>query len=113
VEYNSHPPRYDAHSFPKATRPVPLAKVEPARPGSPIRGLSDESIASISFGEDLTLDLGQSASRSVDDITASGPPSPTGISQIKNDAAAKMAEMGKVGTGVSVTAVALGVELLI
>jgi hypothetical protein len=117
VEYNSHPPRYDAHAFPK--RPVKetaVSEVVSERPGSPIRGMSDESITSISFGDgdgEVDLELGQSASRSEDDISASGPPSPTGISQIKNDAAAKIAEMGKVGTNVSVSAVALGVELLI
>jgi len=122
VDYTAHPPRYDAHNFPKsktrrpaslesppATKaiPVPVAVV-PTRPGSPIRGLSDDSITSISFGEDL----GPEASRSAEDVSVSGPPSPT---QVKTE---RMAEMGKRRTseereGSGLSAVALGVGLLI
>lgn len=131
IEYTAHPPRYDAHNFPKTprrpaklapSRPSPTtAKVvpvvvaaPPARPGSPIRGVSDDSITSISFEEDLAA----SASQSADDITSSGPPSPTGISQVKTDASRQLAEIGKRRasedareTGLS--AVALGVGLII
>lgn len=132
IDYVSHPPRYDAHSFPKSprrpaklaptTRPSPTATkvvpapvvVAPARPGSPIRGLSDDSITSISFEEDLA----PTASQSADDISSSGPPSPTGISQVKTDASRQLAEMGKRRasedareTGLS--AMTLGVGLII
>ncbi|OAL05677.1 hypothetical protein IQ06DRAFT_211034 [Phaeosphaeriaceae sp. SRC1lsM3a] len=107
VEYTSHPPRYDAHNFPKSKRPSklrPASKIEPvaiARPGSPIRGVSDDSITSISFGEDLA----PSASHGADDITSSGPPSP-GLAQTK-------VEMNKRTSETGLSAVALGVGLLI
>ncbi|KAH7078627.1 hypothetical protein FB567DRAFT_450867 [Paraphoma chrysanthemicola] len=105
VEYTSHPPRYDAHHFPRQKRPaqiqvplppatkiVPVATaVQPSRPASPMRGVSDDSITSISFGEDLA----PSASQSADDVSSSGPPSPTGISHGKADAARRIVEMGK------------------
>ncbi|KAH8719439.1 hypothetical protein GQ44DRAFT_729941 [Phaeosphaeriaceae sp. PMI808] len=120
VEYASHPPRYDAHNFPKSKRPVkvtatkvipiPVAVV-PTRPNSPIRDLTDDSITPISFGEDLV----PSASQSADD---SGPPSPTGISHVKADKARQLAEMGKTRTSedsreTTLSAVAMGVPLLI
>ncbi|KAH7405717.1 hypothetical protein DE146DRAFT_421002 [Phaeosphaeria sp. MPI-PUGE-AT-0046c] len=107
VEYTSHPPRYDAHNFPKTKRPSklkPASKIEPvaiARPGSPIRGVSDDSITSISFGEDLA----PSASHGADDITSSGPPSP-GLAQTK-------VEMNKRTSETGLSAVALGVGLII
>tara|TARA_R110002003_G_scaffold122_1_gene11000 strand:- start:7106 stop:8506 length:1401 start_codon:yes stop_codon:yes gene_type:complete len=125
VEYTPHPPRYDAHNFPRSKRPaqiqvtpatkvIPVAiAVQPTRPASPMRGLSDDSITSISFGEDLA----PSASHSADDMSSSGPPSPTGISQVKADAARRMVEMEKRrsedGRENGLSAVALGVGLLI
>ena len=82
VPFSYHAPRYDAHSFPKSRskKPAKLALVKAApvdvRPASPARGVSDESITSISFGEDLA----PSASRSTEDVSSSsGPPSPTGM----------------------------------
>ncbi|KAF2034542.1 hypothetical protein EK21DRAFT_56534 [Setomelanomma holmii] len=123
VEYTSHPPRYDAHNFPKQKRPKnisvqretsPATKVVPIeRPASPLRGVSDDSITSISFDEDLA----QSASHSAGDVSSSGPPSPTGITQVKVDAGRQLAEMGKRrsedGRESELNAVALGVGLLI
>ncbi|KAH7079326.1 hypothetical protein BKA63DRAFT_508173 [Paraphoma chrysanthemicola] len=127
VEYTSHPPRYDAHNFPRQKRPaqiqvppppptkvIPVAvAVQPSRPASPMRGVSDDSITSISFGEDLA----PSASQSADDVSSSGPPSPTGISQVKADAARRMVQMGKRrsedGRAEGLSAVTLGVGLLI
>lgn len=119
VEYQPHPPRYDAHSFPKSRRPAKIMtiptttiKVAPvARPGSPIRGVSDESITSISFGEELV----PTTSRSTDDVSASGPPSPT---HSKHHASRQLAEMGKSrssedGRDTGLSAVVMGVGLLI
>ncbi|KAF2820066.1 hypothetical protein CC86DRAFT_254432, partial [Ophiobolus disseminans] len=72
VEYTSHPPRYDAHNFPKASRRsvrivekvVPEQQVVvPERPASPMRADSEDSITSISFGEDV----GTLARRSAED----------------------------------------------
>jgi hypothetical protein len=87
VEYTSHPPRYDAHNFPKSKRPTKLqlaARLDTPvvlRPREPIREVSEDSITSVEFeGEE-------------------GPPSPTGsgtMMQIKADAARRIAEMGKV-----------------
>lgn len=118
VEYVSHPPRYDAHGFPKSKRPTKLAIVSkttpavvaPPRPGSPMRGVSDDSITSISFGEDLTPARSES---NPDDAGTSGPPSP-----IKAEAARQLEIMGKRRASEEsrengLSAVALGVGLLI
>jgi hypothetical protein len=115
VAYTSHPPRYDAHNFPKTKRPTKLqmaAKMLESpvqRPASPVRGVSDDSITSISFAEDVVPD----SSREGED--SSGPPSPTGITQVKADAARQMALIGKSeeGTGAGLAAVTLGVGLLV
>lgn len=123
VDYTPHPPRYDAHQFPKskmrlakaASKVIPTpVTVVPTRPGSPLRGITDDSIASITFGEDLVAQ----ASRSHEDVSSSsesGPPSPTGISQIKTDASTRLAEMGKRRASVerNVSEVVLGVGLII
>jgi hypothetical protein len=86
VDYTSHPPRYDAHNFPKSKRPTKLqlaarmdTPVVVHRPTSPIRIVSEDSITSISFGEG-----------------EEGPPSPTGSGQMQ-DKARRLAEveMGK------------------
>lgn len=94
VEYTFHPPRYDAHQFPRSKRPkevVEEVEIPPVRPLSPIRGLSEESVSSIrSFGEELA----PSASRSVDDVSASGPPSLGGISQVKPDGVGRLEVLG-------------------
>ncbi|CAO2657713.1 Nn.00g038390.m01.CDS01 [Neocucurbitaria sp. VM-36] len=130
TEYKSHPPRYDAHKFPKSKRPARIATnpvsipsvvektipptVGPTRPGSPIRGVSDDSITSISFSEELA---NARLEQSSEDTGSSTPPSPTAISHTKADAARQLATMGKRRsedsreTGLS--AVALGVGLLI
>jgi hypothetical protein len=120
VEYTSHPPRYDAHNFPKSKRPsklfpiaskVVVEEAQPERPGSPTRGVSDDSITSISFGEDLA----QSASQSADDeiSASSGPPSPARVVKA-DDASRQLAQMGKrtSETGLN-TVVSLEVGLLI
>ncbi|KAJ4373832.1 hypothetical protein N0V83_002571 [Neocucurbitaria cava] len=134
VEYKSHPPRYDAHKFPKTKRPARIATtsptstttpvagkttppvvIGPTRPGSPIRGVSDDSITSISFGEELAN--ARTEQNGGEDTGSSAPPSPTAISHSKADAARQLENMGKRRsedsreTGLS--AVALGVGLLI
>ncbi|OAL57117.1 hypothetical protein IQ07DRAFT_617523 [Pyrenochaeta sp. DS3sAY3a] len=131
TEYTSHPPRYDAHNFPKSKRPAkistertpPNATAEktapgvnpPTRPGSPMRGVSDDSISSITFGEDLSNSRSHSNGEEPESST---PPSPTAISHVKADAQRQLAGLGKrrasedsreTGLG----AVALGVSLLI
>jgi hypothetical protein len=105
MEYTAHPPRYDAHAFPKDSKPLPalpeensasmapLAKTNPVRrPASPMRGLSDDSIMSSldGFGYDLAstssaepygrlrLDGDSDENRSLQ--INSEPPSPTTIS---------------------------------
>jgi hypothetical protein len=114
VDYTSHPPRYDAHNFPKARRAPPNLKPsdkveEPVdRPASPTRGVSDDSITSISFGEDLTPSASQSATE--DDVSASGPPSPT---HAKAEPQPRAVDMGKSTSQTGLSAVALGVGLLI
>jgi hypothetical protein len=133
VDYTSHPPRYDAHNFPKAKKPAPLKltasqsasdapataeKITPEqqqeRPGSPVRADSDDSITSIaSFGEEL-LPSSSSAAQSVegeaseDEVSsegadASSPPSPVHAKT----------QMGKRVSQTGLSAVALGVGLLI
>jgi hypothetical protein len=97
IDYESLPPRYDAHNFPKQKRLTKLQRaskiVVPERPSSPIRGVSDDSITSISFGEDLDLTVGLGPSQSPDDVSANVPSSPT---QVKMDAARRhVEEVGK------------------
>jgi hypothetical protein len=106
LEYTQNPPRYDAHNYPKIKRvPKPIAtrvslsqntstKTTPAtadveRPASPLRAVSNDSIAS--FGYDL-------ASTSSDEIRSaapSAPPSPTALTQAKADANRQLSAMGK------------------
>ncbi|KAL5117710.1 hypothetical protein ACEQ8H_004320 [Pleosporales sp. CAS-2024a] len=77
------PPRYEAHKFSKLQRLTKLQRasqmVPPERPASPTRGASDDSITTISFGEDLHLSIGLAPTRSAEEdvSAASGPPSPT------------------------------------
>jgi hypothetical protein len=115
VAFSYHAPRYDAHSFPKArakkSAKLALVKTAPVdvRPASPVRGVSDESISSISFGEDLA----PSASRSTEDVSSSsGPPSPTGMGRGKKEVprplGKRMAQEGRESMGVS-----LGVGLVV
>ncbi|KAF1913508.1 hypothetical protein BDU57DRAFT_312896 [Ampelomyces quisqualis] len=125
VDYTCHPPRYDAHHFPKAKKPLPL-KLTPAqatstapepqsvpeRPSSPVRAVTDDSITSIaSFGEEL-LPSSSSAAQSVeaceDEVSgqspdSSGPPSPVHAK----------AQMNKRVSETGLRAVVLGVGLLI
>jgi hypothetical protein len=131
VDYTPHPPRYDVHGFARPKRfgrvatnhSSPTVTAEktvpstgsPERPSSPIRGVSDDSITSITFGEDL----GPVRSKSNSDATGpSGPPSPSGMSQTKIDASRQLETMGKRrpsedsrDTGLS--AVTLGAGLMI
>lgn len=126
VNYTSHPPRYDVHSFPKQREPLPRltlpttakalpAVIRPARPGSPLRGISDYSIMSIASTSEQTpldgsLDFGSSSSE---------PPSPTIPAHPKADAARRLVHTAKGRTseerarGDGLSAVALGVGLLI
>lgn len=109
VEYTSHPPRYDAHGFSRSRRLAKIASrhsspvitagkpapaiLEPDRPASPTRGVSDDSITSISFGEDLAPVRSKSNG---DETERSGPPSPTGLSQrTMDDAARQLETLGK------------------
>jgi hypothetical protein len=109
VDYTSHPPRYDAHGFSKSKRPAKIATsrnpspaataekiaptdLAPERPTSPMRGLSDDSITSISFGHDLAPVPSKS---NADESGPSGPPSPTGMSHSKVDAAHQLETIGK------------------
>jgi hypothetical protein len=132
VDYASHPPRYDAHGFSKAKPPAKIStsrssspvaaaeKIAPAnvtteRPASPIRGLSDDSITSISFGEELAPARSKS---NVHESGPSGPPSPTGMSLSKIDAARQLEAMGKRRTSEDsrengLSAVTLSVELAV
>ncbi|KAF1830402.1 hypothetical protein BDW02DRAFT_507605 [Decorospora gaudefroyi] len=131
VDYTSHPPRYDAHGFSKSKRAAntttsghsptttvenfALAFIPPERPGSPIRGVSDDSITSISFGEDLASVRSKS---NADETGPSGPPSPTSLPQSKTDAARQLDHIGKRRPSedsreTRLSAVALGVQLLI
>lgn len=130
-EYVSQPPRYDVHNFPKSKRPAKITTsrgtptvaaektapeiVAPLRPGSPVRGVSDDSITSISFGEDLAPARSEP---NADEIGSSGPPSPTAMSHTKTDAARQLITMGKPRTSedsreIGLSAVALGVGILI
>lgn len=130
VEYTSHPPRYEAHNFkakrapegtssgntpqPTSTKAVP-APINVERPTSPLRGISDDSMA---FGYDLASTSSENAAEGIRSAAPSEPPSPTAATQAKADAARQLANMGKRRnseesreTGLS--AVALGVGLLI
>lgn len=98
VEYTSHPPRYEAHGFPKAKRAPKVPKTIPApihveRPASPLRGVSDSSIES--FGYDLSSTSSDSAAEEARVGATSEPPSPTALTQAKADAARQLVEMGK------------------
>ncbi|KAL1613228.1 hypothetical protein SLS60_001460 [Paraconiothyrium brasiliense] len=98
VMYTSHPPRYDAHNFPKAKRAPKVAKPVPApihveRPASPLRGVSDTSIES--FGYDLSSTSSDSAAEEIRAGAPSEPPSPTALTQAKADAARQLLSMGK------------------
>ncbi|USP82806.1 uncharacterized protein yc1106_10080 [Curvularia clavata] len=131
VDYATHPPRYDAHGFPKNRRPSHAAitqeppavateeiapvTVVPERPSSPVRGISDDSITSITFGEDLAPINSKS---NIDETGQSGPPSPTGKSHVTADAARQLEAMGKRRPSVesreaSLNPLNLGVGLLI
>ncbi|KAA8614971.1 ph domain-containing protein [Pyrenophora tritici-repentis] len=131
VEYTSHPPRYDAHGFSRSKRSphTPIRpnsatrvaektapeNVTPDRPSSPMRGVSDDSITSISFGKDLATVPSKS---NPDETGQSGPPSPTTESHTKVDAASQMEAIGKTRHSVDsrendLNTVALGVTLLI
>ena len=96
VSYTSHPPRYDAHNFPKGKRsPKASSKATPApinieRPQSPIRGVSDSSIES--FGYDLASTSSDSAA---EETRSSEPPSPTALTNAKADAARQLLSIGK------------------
>ena len=131
VEYTAHPPRYDAHGFPKTRRPshtsasqappAPVADetapatVVPERPSSPVRGISDDSITSISFGEDLAPINSKS---NTDETGPSGPPSPTGKAPMTADAARQLDTIGKRRPSIesreaSLNPISLGVGLVI
>ncbi|KAF1841390.1 uncharacterized protein K460DRAFT_358150 [Cucurbitaria berberidis CBS 394.84] len=133
IEYKSHPPRYDTHKFPKSKRPTrnPAriatdrastthvvektmpATIGPLRPGSPIRGVTDDSITSISFDEDLTRARSEQHG---EDTGSSTPPSPTAMTHTKADAARQLEIMGKRrsedGRETGLSTVSLGVTLL-
>jgi hypothetical protein len=99
----------------RASKVVPV-DMPTERPSSPVRGVSDDSITSISFGEDVDLTIGVEVgpSQSSDDISAieNGPPSPT---QAKAEANKQVVDMAKRRTSeeTGLSAVALGVGLLI
>ncbi|KAF2867088.1 hypothetical protein BDV95DRAFT_503340 [Massariosphaeria phaeospora] len=104
IAYAANPPRYDAHNFPKMQQPpqasAPTETESPPsttpskstpvaitieRPGSPLRGISDDSITS--FGYDLASTSSEAAS--------SGPPSPTAATQAKADVGRQLTVIGK------------------
>jgi hypothetical protein len=98
VMYTSHPPRYDAHQFPKVKRAPKVPKSIPApilveRPLSPLRGVSDTSVES--FGYDLSNMSSDSAAEETRAGAPSEPPSPTTLTQAKADAARQLVSMGK------------------
>ncbi|KAF2438844.1 hypothetical protein P171DRAFT_458464 [Karstenula rhodostoma CBS 690.94] len=118
VTYTSHPPRYDAHNFPRPKRAQKVPKSIPApirmeRPSSPPRGVSDTSVEC--FGYDLSSTSSDSAAEDTRAGASSEPPSPTALTQAKADAARQLISMGKhrrSGDGVrehSMGAMALGV----
>lgn len=131
VEYTSHPPRYDAHGYKKNSTPRPTtADIEapttvviekldgPARPSSPMRSASDDSIASITFGYDLAPTASEQDADRIDLASSSGPPSPSAMSQAKMDATRQLEHMGKIRSSIdgranNISAVALGVGLLV
>ncbi|KAF1970890.1 hypothetical protein BU23DRAFT_201341 [Bimuria novae-zelandiae CBS 107.79] len=96
VVYTSHPPRYDAHRFPKAPRPpkkVTPTPINVEQPSSPLRGVSDSSIDSI--GYDLASTPSESATEETRSGAPSEPPSPTALTQAKADAARQLVSLGK------------------
>ncbi|KAF2196021.1 hypothetical protein GQ43DRAFT_445490, partial [Delitschia confertaspora ATCC 74209] len=123
VEFTPNPPRYDAHSFTETQKVLPpLAEGNrvpssvatktalpirvPERPASPIRGISNESIAvsfnsidSETFGYDLASSSSAEPQGAIDlDVhLSSGPPLPTKASamQPKSDAAQQLGNRGK------------------
>ncbi|KAF2109645.1 hypothetical protein BDV96DRAFT_604536 [Lophiotrema nucula] len=126
IEYTSHPPRYDAHNFPKPgkMRPAALGKANahPERPASPIRGNSDASFTSSlnePFNYDLSTTLSEQASDEISSVPSSEPPSPTAATHAKADAARRLVSLGKKRSSEEgardsgLSAVALGVGLLI
>ena len=107
VEFTPHAPRYDAHNFPKSkrtsksttetatrtsTKTIP-APISIERPASPLRGISDDSIAS--FGYDLGSTSSEQGSDDIQSAAPSEPPSPTSLTQAKADAARHLSSMGK------------------
>ncbi|KAF2131827.1 hypothetical protein P153DRAFT_364314 [Dothidotthia symphoricarpi CBS 119687] len=128
TEFTSHPPRYDAHGWPKAKRapkhiaiqiPTTAATCETVpthsdaqRPSSPVRGMSDDSITSISFGEDLAPTRSEHGSDDIAFAAPSGPPSPTGLAH-KMDAERQLDGMGKRRNSEGGFGAALGVGLLV
>ncbi|KAF2709772.1 hypothetical protein K504DRAFT_455443 [Pleomassaria siparia CBS 279.74] len=136
VEFAPHPPRYDAHNFPKtlkwlntiaegrgaSSKPLPTPSNND-RPASPVRGDSDDSIT---FGYHLSSSASvqtgpNSDSDDVRSSPSSEPPSPTGLNRlagIKVDATRQLAMLGKRRTSDEdreggLGAVALGAGLLI
>lgn len=108
TEYTPQPPRYDAHGWPKTKRvskyvASPLAAADetspacnhPPRPSSPVRGMSDTSVTSISFGEDLVHMQSEVSGEESSFASSSGPPSPTGLAPVKSDAGRQLEVMGK------------------
>lgn len=119
VDYTSYPPRYDAHNFPKQKRLTKLqraSKIAPPveRPNSPIRGVSDDSITSISFGEDVDLSVGLDVgldvgpSQSAEDVSE-------GMTRPMQKVGERQVDLTKRRTSeeTGLSAVALGVGLLI
>ena len=129
VVYTSHPPRYDAHNFPKVKRenataaqplllqasplgvasdasPAPKAVPEPIhiveRPAFPSRVGTEESVAS--FGYDLAI---TSSDSGPEGLRPSEPPSPTSLQGLKKSV--RREEGREEGLG----AVALGASLII
>ena len=116
-EYTAQPPRYDAHKFPKSKSrskrlpPVSTAthvgdkiptptSASPARPGSPARAVSNNSVSSISFGEELGPATSESNAGDLEievDTGISRPSSPTGMTQVKSEAARQLETMGSKG----------------
>jgi hypothetical protein len=124
VEFTLHAPRYEAHNFPKAKRvstKSTVVKTVPApigieRPASPLRGISEDSMAS--FGYDLASTSSDQGSDDILSATPSEPPSPTALTHAKADATRQLMLMGKrknseESRDTGLNAVALGVSLLI
>ena len=130
VEYTTHPPRYESHNFQKprrtsrttlenairtSTKPLPTP-ISIERPASPLRGISDDSMAS--FGYELGSTSSDQGSDDIVSAAPSEPPSPTALTQTKADATRQLSSMGKRRGSegpreAKLSAVALGVGLLI